>query len=231
MQVYLDIETIPSQNPAVLAKIKQEAENEIAQIKAPANYKDEAKIAEYVAAKADQIRAEIDTVYRKTALDGAQGSICCIVVAFGNSEPVIISEVDESVILHHFYNVMISYCDPHNAQFVGHNIVNFDLRYIYQRSIIQGIKHYAGIPFHAKPWDDHRVFDTMTRWAGVGNRISLSKLCDALGVAGKGSELGEDMDGSKVWDLYKAKRYADIATYCAGDVERVRAIYKKMNFL
>lgn len=233
MKVFLDIETIPAQNPAVLDKIKQEAKNEIAQIKPPANYKDEAKIAEYVAAKAEQIRAEIDAVYRKTALDGAQGSICCIAVAFNDDAPIIMSEVNDKEILHHFFNVMASRCRPNEeVQFIGHNIVNFDLRFIYQRSVIQGIKPYGCIPFHAKPWDDHRVFDTMTRWAGVGNRISLAKLCDALGVAGKGSELGgEEIDGSKVWDFYKAKRYEEIATYCASDVERVRAIYKKMNFL
>lgn len=33
-----------------------------------------------------------------------------------------------------------------------------------------------------------------------------------------------------VWDFVRAGRIADVATYCAGDVERVRAIHKRMTF-
>jgi predicted PolB exonuclease-like 3'-5' exonuclease len=72
----------------------------------------------------------------------------------------------------------------------------------------------------------------MTAWAGWGGRISLDALCKALDIPTKGTELdGEDIDGSKVWDFVQAGRVSDVATYCMADVERVRTVYKRMNFV
>lgn len=70
----------------------------------------------------------------------------------------------------------------------------------------------------------------MTAWAGIGNRISLDKLCRVMGIPTKGSEIGDEIDGSKVWDFVQAGRIADVATYCCGDVERVREIHRRMTF-
>ena len=39
-----------------------------------------------------------------------------------------------------------------------------------------------------------------------------------------------DIDGSKVWKAVQDGRIDEVAEYCAKDVERVRAIYKRMNF-
>jgi len=113
--------------------------------------------------------------------------------------------------------------------FIGHNIVAFDLRFIFQRAVLNGVIPPSIIPFNARPWDDS-VFDTMTAWAGVGNRVSLDKLCGAFGIAKKGSEIGDDIDGSKVWDYVRTGRIADVVEYCKGDVERVRAIHRRMTF-
>jgi predicted PolB exonuclease-like 3'-5' exonuclease len=71
----------------------------------------------------------------------------------------------------------------------------------------------------------------MTDWAGVGNRVSLAKLCKVFDLDAKGTEIGDEIDGSKVWDFVKNGRIADVAKYCGGDVERTRAIYKRLTFL
>ena len=120
--------------------------------------------------------------------------------------------------------------DQMRPTFIGHNIIGFDLRFIHQRSVMLGIKPPSFIPFKAKPWDT-TVFDTMTEWAGVGNRVSLAKLCKVFGLDAKGSEIGEEIDGSKVWDFVQAGRIADVAKYCKGDVDRTRKIYKRLNFI
>lgn len=99
----------------------------------------------------------------------------------------------------------------------------FDLRYIWQRAIILGVEVPAWWPHDAKPWDDKRVQDTMILWAGVGNRIGLDRLCRALGIEGKG-----DMDGSKVWDAVREGRIAEVAEYCSADVERLRAVHRRI---
>ena len=51
MNIYLDIETIPGQQPAVREALAADAAIEKAAVRAPSNYKDETKIAEYIAAK------------------------------------------------------------------------------------------------------------------------------------------------------------------------------------
>jgi hypothetical protein len=71
----------------------------------------------------------------------------------------------------------------------------------------------------------------MYAWAGYRDRISLDRLCRALEIPTKGSELdGEEIDGAKVWDFVR-DGYADkVAIYCQADVERVRSVYQRINF-
>lgn len=237
MIIYLDIETIPAQDGIAIASLKLDADKEKLTIKAPANYKDQAKIDEYIAAKRVEIDASFDDRYRKTSFDGALGQIVVASYAIDDNDPVVIYSSEwkngESFILNTLYSDLRKAYDPSSQQrpvFVGHNIVNFDLRFILHRSIILGIKPPMIIPFKAKPWDDS-VFDTMIAWAGVGNRISMSKLCDVFGIDAKGSEVDGEIDGSKVWDYVKSGRIDAVATYCAGDVARTREIYKRINFL
>ena len=67
----------------------------------------------------------------------------------------------------------------------------------------------------------------MPAWAGAGNRISLDKLCKALGLPGK----ADDIDGSKVWDFVKAGRIAEVAEYCKDDVRKARACHERIVFM
>ncbi len=111
---------------------------------------------------------------------------------------------------------------------VGHNVASFDLRFLVQRYIINGIRPHPVIAraAQAKPWESDKVFDTMVQWAGAGNRISLDKLCLGLGIP---SPKG-DLDGSKVWEWVQAGRIAEVADYCGRDVEAVQAVYQRMTF-
>ena len=237
MNIYLDIETIPAQDPEAIKMLRKEADEEKRLIKAPSNYKDVAKIDEYIAAKKIEIDAAFDERYRKTSFDGALGQVVCVSYAIDDNEPAVIYASDwkdsEQFILTSLYeNLQASY-NP-NSQvrpvFIGHNIVSFDLRFLLQRSIIVGVKPPMFIPFKAKPWDDV-VFDTMTAWAGVGNRVSMAKLCEVFKIDAKGSEVDGEIDGSKVWDYVQAGRIDDVATYCMHDVIRTRQIYKRINFI
>lgn len=237
MKVYFDIETIPAQDERDIAMIREESLQEMRAVKAPSNYKDQAKIDEYINAKKAEIEASFDDRYRKTSFDGALGQIACISFAIDDNEPLALysSKFDaegERGVISAFYTQIHLNFDPSSQQrpiFIGHNIVNFDLRFLFQRSVILGIKPPIAIPFKAKPWDDV-VFDTMTAWAGTGNRVSLAKLCKVFGLDAKGSEIGDEIDGSKVWDFVKAGRIEDVAKYCSGDVKRTRSIYKLLTF-
>ena len=113
--------------------------------------------------------------------------------------------------------------------YIGHNIADFDLRFLWQRSVINGIQLHHDIPCGIPAWSE-RIFDTMQAWAGRGNRVSLDKLCRAFGVSQKGSEIGEQIDGSKVWDFVQAGKIDLVAKYCGADVERARELHKRMTF-
>ena len=233
---FLDIETIPGQHPSVMSALQADAAVQKAAIKAPGNYKDQEKINSYVEEKMAEIDAAIDERHRKTSFDGAYGQIVSASIAIGDDAPINLYSEDwksaEPKILTDLFSIIKdSYNTTSNRPpvFVGHNIVGFDLRFIFHRSILLGIEPPAIIPFNAKPWGED-VYDTMTQWAGVGKMVSLDKLCRILGIATKGSEIGDEIDGSKVYDFVLAGRVADVATYCGGDVDRCREVYRRMTF-
>jgi hypothetical protein len=237
MNIYLDIETIPAQDPDAIKMLRKEADEEKRLIKAPSNYKDVAKIDEYIAAKKIEIDAAFDERYRKTSFDGALGQIACVSYAIDDDDPAVIyasewKDSEQFILTSLYENLQTSYSPNSQVRpvFIGHNIVSFDLRFLLQRSIIVGVKPPMFIPFKAKPWDDV-VFDTMTAWAGVGNRVSMAKLCEVFKIDAKGSEVDGEIDGSKVWDYVQAGRIDDVATYCMHDVIRTRQIYKRINFI
>lgn len=172
--------------------------------------------------KADEVG---DTEWRKTSFDGAKGQICCIGVALDDGAPIQIWSKDEAAILHDFFLIVDSHIRLNNLRrptFVGHNIANFDLRFIFQRAVINRVLVPAWFPRNARPWDDS-INDTMLMWAGHGGRISLANLCEALGV-----ESNNDMDGSMVCDMYLQGQIEKIAEYCADDVRITRECWQLM---
>jgi predicted PolB exonuclease-like 3'-5' exonuclease len=214
MIVPFDIETIPVQDKSIIDSIASE-------IKPPATYKKPESIAEWIE---NNKQAAVDEAVAKTSFDGAYGQICCI--GWCIDDGAIKSAVGtEKSIIETFFSDLISN-NPRgiDCTFVGHNVSSFDLRFLFQRAIILGINPPAFLPFHVKPWDS-RVFDTMTYFAGFGNRISLDKLSKALGLEGKTGITGAD-----VWPMYQAGRISEIAEYCEHDVELTRNVYKRLTF-
>lgn len=238
--IVIDIETIPDQSPDALDKLRADAQEEIDAIKAPANYKDADKIADYIAGKRAEIEAGIEEKWRKTSFDGALGHICVIGMAVDGGEPFTIYSreygsplAERNMLAQFFESVEVAGSRALSGGtrsaaapvFVGHNLIDFDLRFIFQRAVMLGIKPPACIPFDAKPWDKS-VFDTMTAWAGARNRVSLDKLCKAFGI----ETPKDDIDGSKVWNYVKAGKIDEVAAYCARDVEATRKVYKRLTF-
>ena len=113
-------------------------------------------------------------------------------------------------------------CDA--DEIVGHNIINFDLPFIFQRCLINGLNVRPFInlgEFHVRG-----VFDTMHRWwLGAKRHVSLDDIAWALGIE---SSKTADVEGSKVFDLYQAGRLADIRQYNLNDVRVTRQVYERM---
>jgi len=208
--LYLDSETIPG----------PESGKDDVIVKAPANYKKQEAIDRYIAEHKEE-------AYLKQSFNGGYGQICSF--SFAVDDGPVWNDNDDGqrdcerdVLLMAFDTInkelSISGAGDPVPTLCGHYISGFDLRFIMHRCIVHGIKIPPWLKANAKPWDA-RIRDTMLLWAGHGNRIGLDELCKILGVEGKG-----DMDGSQVYEYWKAGRHDEIAAYCNSDVEKVREI-------
>lgn len=209
--VFLDIETIPSQCPAVRQKFRDE-------VKAPGNIKKPESIEAWLAENADTAAQE---ALAKTSFDPAFGHICTIGWAVDDEEPMTAHafEVDqEADILRAFF---ASFNAFHRLTFVGHNVGGFDLRFILCRAVVLGVRVPPSLPRDPKPWDK-TIFDTMLAWAGARGTVSMDKLCQALSLPGK-----EGFDGSMVADAWANGEHERIAEYCADDVRKTREVWQR----
>ncbi|MGQ5522955.1 hypothetical protein ACUHMQ_06795 [Chitinimonas sp. PSY-7] len=215
--LFLDIETLPTENPEIIAEIA-------ANITAPGNYTKAESIAQW---EAEKKPALVEEAIRKTALDPWFGRILCIGVAREDEDPWVISGKNEYQVLLCFLTNLELLFKAGAPRVIGHNIAGFDLRYIWVRCIINGLRPPKWWPVDAKPWESQRVFDTMVQAAGIGGRVSMDKLCKALGIESPKGEL----DGSKVYDFYKAGRALEIYHYCNRDVTALREVYRRLAFI
>lgn len=213
--LYVDIETIPCQTNSGRERL---ASN----VKPPAQMKKAETIAAWE--KNDKLAA-IEEAISRSGLDGAYGHICCVGYAF-DDEPA------EAIMMDDELSTLVAFAAEIESRsraamgaiptIVGHSVAEFDIRFIWQRAMVLGIRLPSWFPRQPKPWSSE-VFDTMTAWSGARNRISLDNLCAALGLEGKG-----DIDGSMVGQMWAEGRHDEIAAYCRQDIERTRACHHRM---
>jgi hypothetical protein len=132
-------------------------------------------------------------------------------------------EQDEKKSLQAFLEYMKRF-DIDADELVGHNIIGFDLPFIFQRCLVNCIS--------ARPLVDLRdynvrgVFDTMHHWwLGARRNVSLDDIAWALGIE---SSKTAEVEGSKVYDLYQAGKLAEIREYNLNDVRVTRKVYERM---
>lgn len=220
--LFLDIETLPAARADVREYIA-------AGVTPPGNISKAETIAKWNAESRPQA---VEDAIHKTSLDGTFGRVCCIGFALDDGAPVtIFSADDERLVLRLFAEALHERLPAHDlftTVVVGHNVSAFDLRFLVQRYIVNSMQPPAAIlrAAEARPWEASKVFDTMVQWAGVGNRISLDKLCMALSIPSPKGEL----DGSKVAEFVAAGRHQEVRDYCERDVAAVRVAWGRMTF-
>lgn len=217
--IFLDIETIPTQRDDVRQYVAKTVTH-------PGNISKAETIAKW---NEESRPAAVEEAVAKTGLDGAFGQVVCIGIALGDAEPTVIASLNERENLLDLNDVLenIPQKEYLFTLIVGHNVSGFDLRFLLQRFIVNQVKPHPIIvrAAQAKPWESDKVYDTMVQFAGTGNRISLDKLCLALGLPGKG-----DITGADVWPMVQAGKLQEVADYCADDVIKTRAVFKRMTF-
>jgi hypothetical protein len=212
MNLYLDIETVGTDDPVVIAEIT-------AGITPPGNISKAETIAAW---ESEKKPALVEEAIKRTSFDGGLGRVICFGYAFDKKPVESLIGTGEPELL-----MAVSAIDPGSMTslitVIGHNVA-WDARFLWQRMIVNNVPvpQWLRVAVKAKPWE---MGDTMTLWNPDRERkVSLAKLCRILGVpTPKG-----DLDGSKVWDAYRAGEIDRIAEYCRGDVEATRACYLRM---
>jgi len=219
-KLYMDIETCPDEREGAYEEI-------LANIKPPANYRKQETIDKWIA---EQGVVAAQEQYHKTGLHGISGGIISIAWALEDGEVHSILRRPDSTeewLLQNFMDQVMDEAESLSAdgwprlQWVGHNIIGFDLRFLQQRLWINKVKAKFVIPVDARHGD--WVFDTMLAWGGWKGYVSQDALAKALGLEGKG-----DVTGADVWPLYQKGEYDVIETYNRSDVSTVRAIHQRL---
>lgn len=223
MKLYIDLETIKCTNQEhidyIVSKIKPHHACKTGE------------------SKAKSIASQKDDVIEKTVFNGTYGEIITIGFAVDDNPISSIQRTDkvsEKQILQGFFDALNDFAAIENksarfldVKWIGHNLLGFDLRYLYQRCVINNINTYGiKIPADARHGSQY-VFDTMTAWSGFGAKTggSLDAICKVLGLPGKDGFCGAD-----VWGAWEREEYQRIAEYCQDDVRLTREVYKRLTF-
>ena len=200
-KLYLDIETLPAPND----------KHEILKF-----------LHEKAIEKNKRAKKDFEQYLLKTSFDGAFGRILCIGYAIDdNPVEILYAENNEKEMLEKFWKIV-----DNSDLFIGHNVMDFDLRFIYQRSIINKVKPSRDLSFAR--YKNYPIYDTMREWArwSFDASVGLEPLALALGIPTP----KDGIDGSQVFNFYKAGKIEEILEYCKRDVDTTRAVYKRMIF-
>ncbi len=229
MQIIFDIETIPSQQPDARELVR-------ASIKPPGTLKRADSIAAWWE---NEAAAAVEDAYRKQSLDGGlAGEVISIAACTPDGRQWVrcrTQEEKESELLLAFGAQVESWIDQdaravaegfNYAQdpfLIAHNAA-FDLGFLWRRCIVNGVRLPFKVPSPMARAGQH-YGDTMSAWAGYGNRVSLDALCRALGVP---SPKDNGMDGSQVFDAWLAGEHERIAQYNLADAVATLAVWERL---
>ncbi|HKP47762.1 MAG TPA: ribonuclease H-like domain-containing protein, partial [Pyrinomonadaceae bacterium] len=188
----------------------------------------------------DDIAAEEERCYQLGSLSAASGRLLSLAVHtgpvagfdMGIDQPVTERvfgidedgfEEDEKKSLLAFLEFIKDF-DPEMDELVGHNILGFDLPFIFQRCLVHCIS--AKRLVDMREYNVRGVFDTMHHWwLGAKRFVSLDDIAWALGIESSKTATAE---GSKVFELYQAGKLAEIREYNLNDVRVTRKVYERM---
>ena len=189
----------------------------------------------------EDIAAEEERCYALGALSATTGRVLSIAVHVGPIPNLMFPGLGPEVSEHAFgidadgfeqpekralidFLTLIKDFDCECDELVGHNVIGFDLPFIFQRCLVHGI---PARPFvNLAEYNVRGVFDTMHRWwLGAKRHVSLDDIAWALGIE---SSKTADVEGSKVFDLYQAGKLDQIREYNLNDVRVTRKIYERM---
>jgi hypothetical protein len=220
MDIFMDLECAPDLSPGAL-------ERYVKDVRPPGQYSKPDSIAKWMAENAATIGMEN---WLRTALDPTCGSIYVFGFAIQDSAPVTLyrqPEESEAALLEMALNAIAAATDKpgqaRSIRFIGWNHRTFDLPFLAKRCVINRITPPFKIPLHSR-YNDERVLDLMTEWAGFREYAKQSDVAKALGIAGT-----SEVDGKDLWAFVQKEGVGAAAAKCRSDINVLMGIYRRMS--
>ena len=165
----------------------------------------------------------LDPSDEKGALDAMTGRVVCVGMLVDDrkaAKEITFAGEDEARIITGFWDAL----RPSDAV-VGHNVLDFDIRFLQQRSWILGIQ--PSRTLDTRRYYTADVIDTLQLWINwSGNKKGVT--LDALGAAlGCGRKTGEGTNVAQWW----AERDIDsIKRYCLEDVQLTYRVFCRLTY-
>ena len=165
----------------------------------------------------------LDPSQEKGALDALTGRVVCVGMLIDDGEvatEIMLAGEDERLLISEFWNAL----RPGDV-IVGHNVMDFDINFLRQRSWILGIQPSRAID--TRKYYTADVIDTLqlwTNWTGSKKGVTL----DALGsVLGCGRKTGE---GANVAQWWAEQDIESIKKYCREDVQLTYRVFCRLTY-
>ena len=189
----------------------------------------------------EDIAAEEERSYQLGSLSSTSGRVLCVAVHVGPIAGIELENPEQNQSEHVFgidaqgteeaekhaltglLNLLKDF-DPETDEIVGHNILGFDLPFIFQRCLVNNIPVRKFIDL--SEFNVRGVFDTMHHWwLGARRTVSLDDIAWSLGIE---SSKTAEAEGSKVFEMYQAGKLGAIREYNLNDVRVTRKVYERM---
>ena len=109
---------------------------------------------------------------------------------------------------------------------VGWNVKNFDIRTLWIRGALEGVKIFSQPWDLLSPYSNKRAIDLRMIWAPDDKYYPMSKCAEAFGIPSK-----TKMTGADVYPAFLEGRHEDIKEYNMEDCEVGLAISQKLGFI
>src|ERR1700756_5930422 len=165
----------------------------------------------------------LDPSDEKGALDAMTGRVVCVGMLIDDgreAKEITFAGEDEARIITGFWNAL----KPGDAV-VGHNVLDFDIRFLQQRSWILGIQ--PNRTLDTRRYYTADVIDTLqlwTNWSGNKKGVTLNALGSALGC---GRKTGE---GARVAEWWAVLDIDSIKKYCREDVQLTYRVFCRLTY-
>ena len=171
---------------------------------------------------------ELIASYKKeAALYADFGRIVCISIGRlfkGDFVTTTFNDFDETEMIKKFYQTL----DKEDWILCGHAVKSFDIPYICQRSIINGLfPHELVDTSGLKPWEMTGIIDTKELWSCGGfNKSGLVNITTALGLPSPKTGITGAQVPAYFWEDPKG-HIQEISDYCERDVVAVYDVLKR----